>query len=135
MYFLPLNRQSDVLAVARKMIPLVYKKRYDLETAVDYLENRITGSEAIERLNESVKAGRRSARIRYVHMPFFRKEGANTGRVLGARRAAKTRIKLSDEEKKEVIKQREIGIPVSELSSSYGVSKDTIYQVLKKHGK
>jgi hypothetical protein len=134
-YFLPLNRQSDVLTAAKMMIPLVYKKRYDLETVVEYLENRITGSEAIERLNESVRAGRRSARIRYVHMPFLRNEGAYSGRVLGARRAARTRTALGDEEKQEIIKQKETGISVKELVGRYGVSKDTIYKALKKHGK
>jgi hypothetical protein len=35
----------------------------------------------------------------------------------------------------EIIERREIGISVIELIGRYGVSKDTIYKVLKKHGK
>jgi hypothetical protein len=131
-YFLPLYRQDDVLEAARKMLPMTYKKFHDLRTVIGYLENSITGSEAIERLNESVRAGRRRAPIRYVHMPFIRNEGAYAGRVLGARRAAKGREIFNDEQKKDIITQKGAGVSVAELARVYDVSLDTIYRVLKE---
>jgi hypothetical protein len=129
-YFLPLYRQDEVLMAAKKMLPFAYKKWYDLSTLAAYLENRITGSEAMTRLNESIKARSRSAPIRYVHMPFLRSEGAYAGRVLGARRAAESRKLLTRDQVQKVIKCREAGMPVKELTSLFNVSKDTIYKVI-----
>ncbi len=130
-YFFALNVRRDVLAAAREMIPLTYKKRDDLETVVQYLENRITGTKAIENLNESVRAKMRSARIRSVNMPFTLLEGTRMGIFLGKQQSAKTQSKLNDEEKEVIRSDRKSGITVRELANRYGVSKDTIYRVLK----
>lgn len=129
-YFLPLYRQDEVLTAAKMMLPFTYKKWYDLQTLVAYLENRITGSEAMDRMNDSIKAGSRSAPIRYVHMPFLRNEGAYAGRVLGARRAAESRKVLNHEQIQEMIKCRQAGMSVKELLTRFGVGKDVVYRVI-----
>ena len=129
-HFLPLYRQDEVLMAAKKMLPFAYKKWYDLQTLVAYLENRITGSEAMDRMNDSIKAGSRSAPIRYVHMPFLRNEGAYAGRVLGARRAAESRKALNHEQIQEIIKCRQAGMSVKELMIRFGVGKDVVYRVI-----
>ena len=129
-YILSLNRQDEVLVAAKSMLPFAYKKWYDLQTAIQYLENRITGSEAMNRLNESVKARSRSAPIRHVHMPFFRNEGVFAGRALGARRTAEKRKMLNQAQVKEATECREAGMSVKDLMARFGVGRYVIYKAI-----
>ena len=130
-YFFSLNQQHDVLATAKIMIPLTCKKRTDLQTVVQYLENKITGNEAIERLNESVRVRRRSARIRHVNMPYTLLEGIREGRLFGTLRSARTQSKIKDDDKDTIRLERRAGVSVRELAARHGVSRDTIYHTLR----
>jgi len=53
-----------VLAAATRMSPYCFKKYEELRIVIDYYENRITGTEAILRLNELVRQGIRLGKIR-----------------------------------------------------------------------
>ncbi len=57
------------------MLPFVFKKREELKAVVDYLGSRITGTEFVDVLNESVRIGNRTGRIRIVHIPYTRRSG------------------------------------------------------------
>jgi len=57
------------------MLPYCSKKAEDLKIAIDYLEGKITGNQAIARFNEEVKIGRGSGFIRTQNVPYKREEG------------------------------------------------------------
>ena len=94
-YTLTVYTQREVLIVCKKMFPFTFKKEWDLLTAIEYLENRITGDEAIQRLNTSVTSGRREGLLRKSKMPFRKVEGVRLAALIGGRRSSAKRAKLS----------------------------------------
>ena len=57
------------------------------EFAVEYLEGKITGSQALDLFNEEVRIGRRKGKIRESILPYTRQEGLRLTRLENARKA------------------------------------------------
>jgi hypothetical protein len=55
---------TNVLMAAKLLIPCCFKKALELRLAVDYYENRISGTEAIEGFNSAAKHSIRAGKIR-----------------------------------------------------------------------
>jgi len=66
--------------VIRKLLPFSCKKRGDLLVALNYLEDRITAREAVEKLNGLVLEKRRSGYIRRFDVDLTRSVGSRPGK-------------------------------------------------------
>ncbi len=69
------SRGDSVHLMATMMLPYLFKKKDEVKAVIDYLDSRITGSNFVEVLNESVRIGNRVGKIRIVDMPYTREEG------------------------------------------------------------
>jgi len=69
------SRGASLHIMASMMRPNLYKKKDEVEAVLDYLDNKITGSEFVEVLNESVRIGNRIGKLRTLGMPYTREEG------------------------------------------------------------
>jgi DNA-binding CsgD family transcriptional regulator len=126
-YVLTVYTQQEVLLVCKKMLPFVFKKEWDLQTTVDYLEDRITGDEAIRRLNLSIESGRREGLVRKTSIPFRKTEGINMAALIGGRRSSASRAKLSKEQVEALRHIREkSGKSYAELARMFKVSLDVV---------
>jgi len=74
-YRLDTSEVNSVLRTAKVMIRYSVKKGEDLKIAIDYLERRVTGIEAIAAFNEEVREGRRRGKVRKVDLPHTREVG------------------------------------------------------------
>jgi hypothetical protein len=72
---LGIGRAESVRKTACSMLPFLSKKKDEVKAVVDYLENKITGTQFAEALNESVRIGNRTGSIRTVDIPYTRREG------------------------------------------------------------
>jgi hypothetical protein len=61
--------------MASMMWPYCSKKREEVKAVLDYLDNKITGSQLIEVFNQSVRIGNRTGIIRVADMPYTREQG------------------------------------------------------------
>jgi hypothetical protein len=52
------------------MFPFCVKEAVDLRIAIEYLEGRMTGNQAIQRSDEEVRIGRRSGCVRGQAVPW-----------------------------------------------------------------
>ena len=86
-YRLEVSAVSSVLKAGKALLPCCVKKAGDLRIMIDYLEERITGNEAIERFNEEVRIGRRSGYLRDLTLPYPRSEGVRAKQLENARNA------------------------------------------------
>ena len=122
------GRRNDVLIAAKEMIPYCVKKRIELLVIVEYLEDRITASQAIAVFNQEVTSGKRIGITRRVNLPYTRRQGLSLGlesriRLLSA---------LTRDEEMEIRRLHyESGRPAKELSRAYGVSVWTIRRVIR----
>lgn len=66
-------------------------------TTIDYLEDRIAGDKAIQRLNISIESGRREEIVRKSSMPFVKTEGIKMAALIGGRRSSAKRAKLREQ--------------------------------------
>jgi len=132
-YRLEISRVSSVLRSAKAMLPFCIKKAEDLRIAIDYLENRITGDEAIARLNDEVLIGRRSGNIRKVDLPLTRLEGTRTKQLENARmaRAAHTVQVEPTTQNRIRSDHRELGLGIISLGRKYGYSESIIRRILR----
>ena len=132
-YALTVYTQREVLLVCKRMLPYAFKKEWDLHTAIDYLEDRITGDEALRRLNVSIESGRREGLFRTVSMPFTKSEGIKISALIGGRRSSARRAKLNQ---KQVELLRSIrgksGETYAQLARLFGVSSDVVRTALGK---
>ena len=113
----------------------VDKKRGQVEAAIDYLEDRITGDEFIRRIDVEVKRKKRRApRKPFLSgrpaLPYTKSEGLQKRSVLAA---AKVRLKLGlnfDEKKIEEIRNAVFRDkkPISQVAKQYGVSWNSIWR-------
>jgi hypothetical protein len=105
-------------------------KKKELSRAVDYLEGRITGTEFIESLNESVRMKNRVGKIRRINVPFIYAVGLRQ-RYL---RSAARRAVLTDEQKRQIAIERAANkLSYEQLAVKYNVSITTIARVLGAH--
>jgi hypothetical protein len=131
-YRIDVNAKAGVLKAAKEMLPYCVKKAEDLRIVIDYLEGRITGSEAIERFNSEVRLGRRSGYLREPNLPYTREEGLRIAQLENARRArAAYAVDVKDEVQEAVRRDhRELRIGYIRLSRKYGYSVSVIRRVL-----
>jgi hypothetical protein len=66
---------TNVLSAARFLLPHCFKKGLELSLVIDYYENRISGTEAIEGFNSAVRRAIRAGKIRDLQMPKRYAEG------------------------------------------------------------
>jgi hypothetical protein len=66
---------ESVRLMASMMWPYCSKKREEVKAVLDYLDNKITGSQLIEVFNQSVRIGNRTGIIRVADMPYTREQG------------------------------------------------------------
>jgi hypothetical protein len=132
-YVLKIHAVHEVRLICKRMLPFAFKKEWDLRTALDYLEERITGGEAVRRLNVSINSGRREGCLRNVKMPFTKAEGIRISAQIGGRRSSAKRARLSQDQVELLRRIREVsGKSYAELSRLFKVSSDVVRTALGK---
>lgn len=97
-YMLQVASPRAVLAAAKAMVSVCFKKRRELQIVIDYYENGITGTAALSGLNELVRAKVRLGKIRpLISLPKYSEGMRGVARSRGlksaeARKAKKTRV-------------------------------------------
>ena len=134
-YSLILSVEGGGLIALKCMRLFVDKKRGQVEAAIDYLEDRITGDEFIRRIDVEVKRKKRRAPRRPFlsgrpGLPYTKSEGLQKRSALAA---AKVRLKLGlnfDEKKIEEIRNAVFRDkkPISQVAKQYGVSWNSIWR-------
>jgi len=126
---------SSVLKAGKAMLPFCVKKAEDLSIVIDYLEGRITGNEAITRLNAEVRLGRRSGFERALTLPYTRSEGLRKAQIENARNArAAYAVRVPAETERRIRQdhaERKLGHIL--LSRKYGYSVSVIRRILGAH--
>jgi len=89
-YMIAVSRFEGVLTMLHEMIPYLFKKSNEAQTAIDYYEGRTQGNELIRVFSAEVDAGRRERRGRKVRIeaPYTFAEG---DRIMNSNRRAKLR--------------------------------------------
>lgn len=123
---------SSALKAAKEMLPYCVKKAEDLRIMIDYLEGRITGNQAIERLNAEVRIGRRSGLIREPTLPYTRVQGVRTKQRENARRARAAYAVNVSEDIQGLVRddRRRHELSFVKLSRKYGYSVSVIRRIL-----
>lgn len=120
-YHLRVTRQASVIGIVEKMIPYTYKKRTELQLVVDYYANRITGNQAISLINAQIRKGFRSADYLSADLPLTHVEAV---------RRARRRSGLSDADIVAILREHEVGVPISELARVYRKTFPTIRKIV-----
>jgi len=106
----------------------LYKKEKEIRLLLDYYENRITGNEVAEALNEEVTKGVRIGKIRRIDIPFTHSQGLEQ-RMKASVSATRA---LADQEQKRLMKDHvEKELSGKELSPMYGVSEATVSRIIR----
>jgi hypothetical protein len=123
----------DVLSVAKSMLPFCMKKAADLAITIDYLEDKITGDEAVARFNEEVLSGRRSGIIRKSDQPFTRSVGLRASKLENAAKARRAYAVKVDQSTQEQIRSDHLEGKMGwyRLSRKYGLSVSVIRRILR----
>jgi len=131
-YRIVVSAIAGVLTAAKAMLPFCVKKAEDLQILVDYLEVRLNGNQAIERLNDEVRAGRRSGFIRGLTLPYTKAQGLQIKKLENARKArAAHAVNVSPEKQEQIIEDHSEGkLGHVKLSRKYGLSVSVIRRVL-----
>ena len=132
-YRLDITEVQSVLRAAKAMLPYVVKKKEDLLIAVDYIEGRINGNEALSMFNDEVRIGRRKGKIRDSNIPYTRQEGLRAAQLENARNArAAYAVVVSDAIQEEI--RADHGrrkLSFVKLSKKYGYSASVIRRILR----
>jgi hypothetical protein len=123
---------QSVLHAAKQMVNYTVKKRLDLLVLIDYLENRITGNDAIRILNQEVAAGRRRGKPRTEGVPYARSEGLRLSQIENAKKAREAHaVNVSDGIEKSIRWDHyENKLGHVRLSKKYGYSVSVIRRIL-----
>jgi len=115
------------------MLKYTVKKREDLRIAIEYLEGKITGNEAIAAFNEEVRSGRRRGKIREESLPLTREEGLRQSKLENAKKArAAYAVNVSPEMQEQIRKDHLKGkLGQIRLGRKYGYSVSVIRRVLE----
>jgi hypothetical protein len=125
-YELSVTEGGNALLVLKAMLPFLDKKWSQVNAAVSYLEDRITGDAFIEVLNEAVLTKRRSSSLIVAKIPYRKLQGR-----LMRKPRPECRV-LKREEVIEAKQQREtLGLTFRELAKIYNVSDSTILRALR----
>lgn len=131
-YRLDVTEVRSVILAAKAMRRYAVKKREELGVVVDYLEERITGNQAIRDFNEGVKSGRRRGKIRFENVPYTRDEGLRLSQLGNARKAREAHavdvpLAVQDDIRRDH-SDRRVGHIL--LSRKYGYSVSVIRRIL-----
>jgi len=130
-YELQVGESGNALLALKGMLPFLDKKWSQVNAAIDYMENRITGNQFIKVLNEAVRARRRSSSIRTLNLPYTKEQAlqfARTSARLGIGRV------LTEDQLRMAQRDRELlGLTYAKLGEKYGVSESTMYYSLKRY--
>jgi len=131
-YRLDVTEVESVLRAAKAMLPHVVKKKEDLRIAIDYIEGRITGNEALNLFNNEVRMGRRKGKVRESNLPFTRQEGLRLSRLENAQKArAAYAVNVSSALQEQIKKDHVKGnLGHVRLSRKYGYSVSVIRRIL-----
>lgn len=131
-YRLDIAAVQSVLDAAKAMLPHVVKKREDLRIAIQYLEGRMTGDEAVASFNAGVRTGRRRGKTRDVNLPATRGEGLRQNKLENAARArAAYAVDVSPEVQERIRSNHsQAKLGHIRLSKKYGYSVSVIRRVL-----
>ena len=131
-YRIEISSIHDVFRTAKEMMRYSVKKSHDLEILIDYLEDKITGDEAISRFNDEVRSGRRSGIICISNLPHIRTEGVRMTKQENARRARAAHAVHVDSSTEYLIrKDHSTGMGHYSLSRKYKLSESIIRRVLR----
>jgi hypothetical protein len=127
-------RITSVQRMAKAMLPYSVKKRRELETALEYLGDKITGDGFVRVMNEKVSSGKRTGKLRISGPPYIRIEGVKQGRKAAYAKGAETRkIELPLEVALRIERDWiEGGLTYLELSKKHGFSKEFLRRTIKK---
>jgi hypothetical protein len=133
-YRLTVDEVASVKKAIKAMLPFCVKKQEDLRIAIDYLENRITGNEAILRFNEQSKIDRRRSGPRLANLPYTRAQGQRLHELINAKKAQEAHyVVVADTVKSAICKDHaELGWELTRLSRKYGYSQGVIRRVLRR---
>jgi len=131
-YRLDVTEIESVLRAAKAMLPHVVKKEEDLRIAIDYMEGRITGNEALSLFNNEIRIGRRRGKIRDTDLPYTRQEGLRLSRLENARNArAAYAVNVAPEVQRQIRADHiEAKLGHIRLSRKYGYSASVIRRIL-----
>ncbi|HYA56728.1 MAG TPA: hypothetical protein VED22_08040 [Nitrososphaerales archaeon] len=131
-YRIDVSALAGVLVAAKAMLPFCVKKAEDLRILIDYLEGRVDGNKAIERLNEEVRTGRRSGYIRDLTLPYTRAQGIRNKELENARKArAAYAVNVNPSIQEQIRKDHTKGkLSYVRLSRKYGYSTSVIRRIL-----
>ena len=131
-YRLDVVEISSVIRAARAMLRFTVKKHLELQVVIDYLEDRITGNDAIKIINQEVKNGRRRGKIRDEELPFTRTEGLRLAQLENARYARAAHAVNVGRDTQESIRNdhEEHKLGHIRLSKKYGYSVSVIRRIL-----
>ncbi len=129
---LEIGAQDAVLQAATQMIKYSGKKSYELSIARDYLMNRITGSEAVERLNRAIIAGEREGKIRHVNIPWTRIQGKALEHRIAVEKSVQKNTTLTSKMVEGIISEyKPYKVSQAQLAAKYGTSRSSVARVLK----
>jgi hypothetical protein len=121
---------GNALLVLKSMLPFLDKRWSQIDAAISYLENRITGDSFIEVLNEAVLAKRRSSWITEAKMSRTKNIAIHMARTKGRPSARK----LTHEEVLESRRLREtFRLSYRRLGEIYGIAEGTMFRSLKSY--
>ena len=131
-YRIDVGAVESVLRAAKGLLPFCVKKAEDLRISIDYLEERITGSEAIGRFNHEVRQGRRSGFPREAALPYKRKQGLRLAQLENARKARAAYAVHVPPEVQRSIREDHGALRLGHvrLSRKYGYSASVIRRIL-----
>ncbi len=79
-WHLSLWEKGGMLEACKRILPFLDKKRIQVNTLLDYMENRITANEALRTFNQERAGGKWAGKVRSLDMPWTRNEGRRLGR-------------------------------------------------------
>lgn len=132
MYVIRISDDVSLIKAASKMIPYTSKKNIELKMILDYMNNRISGSEALGILNRMVLEGERTGKVRNVRIPCSRSEGLKIAAERAHEGARRKLSKLTVSAQDEIKGRYRKGETVTHLAQAFRVCDSTIYKAL--HG-
>lgn len=131
-YVLGVSNVEGMLIAARKMLPYTLKKNVELRVVIDYYEDRITGDEAIESINEDVISGKRTGKVKHARLPFTHSDGK---RLKDALLISRLRMRNTIHVPRKILAQmkrdyHEDHASLRDISATYGYSVTVVRRIL-----
>jgi hypothetical protein len=117
----------------RSILPFCVKKYRDLQIAISYFEDKLTGDEAISLLEQQRLSGRRRGVRHSASMPYTRSEGLRAYQLVNAARARDAhRVPVAWSVKSNIKEDRENGLSIHKLQEKYGYTQGVIRRVIRE---